>query len=249
MEPRVVEASECWSWFREGWRLFSLNPTLWTGASGVWLLTALGLAVLPFGGIVWWLLGPGVYGGFLSCASESERGQPVEVKHLFRGFTGSPQRTSLLMLGAITMLGYFVISFVVTNTSTGPTVQMGEEVRHTVSAAMIIGVFLRVLLVSMVSALVSAALLYSCPLIMFTGLDGLEALMTSVEACAKNWRPVLVIGLVYLFVAAMGFLVFLLPSLSVVAFALALIGIGLGVLVVAPVTYCASYLSYRSIFG
>jgi uncharacterized membrane protein len=81
-------------------------------------------------------------------------------------------------------------------------------------------------------AVLSIALLYACPLVMFAGVRTATALKGNLEAFRKNPLPLLLFGAIWL-------------GLSI----LAAIPIGLGFLVLLPVTICALYCSYRDIYG
>lgn len=240
-------------WIREGWRMFMVNPSMWTFLSSIWFLVALVLVFVPMGGYIWWLLGPAVYAGFLYSASEIEQGRHPEPGHLFRGLGDPQRRWAFVSIGAVTMFGYLIMSMVLSSMSfgagPGPTVEIGaEEVKQTLSGAFLLSIALRFILVVVIGALMAIALIFSAPLVMFGEMDGLEAIMTSAEHAMQHWRPVLIIGIVYTLVAAMGFLIFLLPKLSLLYFVTAVVFIAVGVLVIAPVIFCASYVSFRHVF-
>ncbi|MGH8569142.1 MAG: hypothetical protein ACREXU_14305, partial [Gammaproteobacteria bacterium] len=95
-----------------------------------------------------------------------------------------------------------------------------------------LNLFLRALLVAMVSGVSGMSIIYSSPLVLFTPIEGIEAVMTSFEACWNNWRVLLAFFGVFT-VLALG----------------AVLTLGLGFLVVIPVAYCASYQSYKSLFA
>jgi uncharacterized membrane protein len=76
------------------------------------------------------------------------------------------------------------------------------------------------------------ALLYGVPLVMLAGQNAWPAVQDSIAACWTNMLPLLVFGLVYL-------------GLIVVA----AIPLGLGFVILFPVTVCAAYASYREVFA
>jgi hypothetical protein len=252
MSTTIAETKQGLTWIRAGWRLYALNPPMWALLSGIWVLVALLLVFVPFGGLIWWLLGPAAYAGFLFAASEQEQGRPIELKHLYVGLTHPKKRAALITLGALTLFGYLIISIVLSSFSfggaAGPTVQIaGEQVEESLSIGLVLSMALPFILMLVVGALLTAGLMYSAPLVLFGETDGLEAIMTSAEMCTANWRSVAVVGSVYLAVAALGFLIFVLPQLAILPFAAAVIAIAVGVLIVAPVSFCASYLSFCDI--
>ncbi len=242
------------AWVKDGWRMFMRHPSAWPVLSGLWYLVTVLMTIVPRGGFVWWLFGPAVYAGFIYAAEQSWQGRTPEVKHLLAGFQTSSKRWAFFTLAAMTMLGYLVIALVL-NSITGEgelvsTLQVGSE---TVSKgfpwAFVISVVLRLVLTVIVGVLLTSGLLYSAPLILFGEYDGIEALMTSAEKVWEHWRSLIVIGTLYAIAAGLGVLVFALPKLSIGAVLVVTLLIGAGTLVLAPVAYCASYVSFKALFG
>ena len=153
-----------------------------------------------------------------------------DVRHLFQGLLEKDKRGRLLTIGVIT-LAALVVLFVVF----GAESQMGGGAvnpDHVKSLAEWLNLFLRVFLVAMVSGVSGMGVIYSSPLVLFTPIEGFEAVMTSFEACWNHWRVLLAFFGVFT-VLALG----------------AVLTLGLGFLVVMPVAYCASYQSYKSLFA
>ncbi|HZC02098.1 MAG TPA: hypothetical protein VE844_12285, partial [Gammaproteobacteria bacterium] len=87
-------------------------------------------------------------------------------------------------------------------------------------------------IVAVLSVAVAVALIYACPLVMFAGMDPVEAVRNSIDTCRKNLVPMAVFGGMFLFAAVV-----------------AAIPLWLGFLVLLPVTVCAVYASYKDLYS
>ncbi len=226
---------QAWSWYKAGWRLFLINPSTWILYTFLWVLLAILLWQIPIlGRVAWWIINPALYAGFLYQAAEMEQGRPLAVNRFFIGLTDKTTRLPLLTLGVITLAAYVFFSVV---TMVDPSLYSTIEslLRADTSSgivAIVINLFLRFVLALMILTLATMALLYSCPAIMFAGSDGFDAMMNSFETCARHWRA---------FAAFMGIFI----GLAIVA----MIPMGLGFLVLIPVTSCAAYASFQTLCG
>lgn len=231
MDAGRAEIKQVADWYRAGWALFKKNPAIWVLFTLLWLALALILLPIPLiGPIAWWVMTPTLYGGYLFAARELEQGRTPVLRHLFQGVLEADKRTSLLTIGVVTLAAYVVLFMVLMAGS-----QMGSgpiDPEHVRSLGEWLNVILRVVLVIMVCGLSGMGLIYASPLVLFTPIEGIEAVMTSFEACWSNWRVLLAF-----------FGVFMVLALA------AVLTLGLGFLVVVPVTYCASYQSYKSLFA
>lgn len=226
---------QAWSWYKAGWRLFLINPSTWILYTFLWVLLAIFLWQIPIlGRVAWWMINPALYAGFLYQAAEMEQGRPLAVNRFFIGLTDKTTRLPLLTLGIITLAAYVFLNVV---TMVDPSLYSTIEslLRADASSgivAIVINLFVRCVLSFMILALATMALLYSCPAIMFAGSDGFDAMMNSFETCARHWRA---------FVAFMGIFI----GLAIAA----MIPMGLGLLVLMPVTFCAAYASFQTLCG
>ncbi len=226
---------QAWSWYKAGWRLFLINPSTWILYTFLWVLLAIFLWQIPIlGRVAWWMINPALYAGFLYQAAEMEQGRPLAVNRFFIGLTDKTTRLPLLTLGVITLAAYVFFNVV---TMVDPSLYSTIEslLRADASSgivAIVINLFLRFVLSLMILTLATMALLYSCPAIMFAGSDGFDAMMNSFETCARHWRA---------FAAFMGIFI----GLAIAA----MIPMGLGLLVLIPVTSCAAYASFQTLCG
>ena len=226
---------QAWSWYKAGWRLFLINPWTWILYTFLWVLLAIFLWQIPlFGRAAWWMINPALYAGFLYQAAEMEQGRALAVNRFFIGLSNKTTRLPLLALGAIALAAYVFINVV---TMVEPSLYSTIESLFRADAsvgivAIVINLLVRCVLSFMILALATMALLYSCPAILFAGSDGFDAMMNSFETCARHWRA---------FVAFMGIFI----GLAIAA----MIPMGLGFLVLMPVTFCAAYASYQTLYG
>jgi uncharacterized membrane protein len=231
MNAGRAEVKQVAEWYWAGWALFKKNPAIWVLFTLIWLMLAFVLLPIPLiGPIAWWVTTPVLYGGYHLAARELEHGRTPVVRHLFQGLLEKGKRGRLLTIGVIT-LAALVILFVVFGAESQ--MERGSvNPDHVRSFGEWLNLFLRALLVAMVFGVSGMGIIYSSPLVLFTPIEGFEAVMTSFEACWTNWRVLLAFFGVFI-VLALG----------------AVLTLGLGFLVVIPVAYCASYQSYKSLFG
>ncbi|MGH8510936.1 MAG: hypothetical protein ACREU8_06010, partial [Gammaproteobacteria bacterium] len=184
--------------------------------------------------VAWWMINPALYAGFLYQAAEMEQGRALAVNRFFIGLTDKTKRLPLLMLGVITLAAYVFLNVV---TMVDPSLYSTIEslLRADASTgivAIVINLLVRCVLSFLILALATMALLYSCPAILFAGSDAFDAIMNSIETCARHWRA---------FTAFMGIYI----GLAIAA----MIPMGFGLLVLMPVSFCAAYASYQALYG
>src|SRR5438132_6158562 len=110
--PRVVDAGRGVSWWTEAWAMFVKNAGMWVVLTLIFAVIFIVLSVIPFlGSIAASLLLPVFIGGWLLAARKAEQGGELEVGDLFLGF--KDKLTSLLVLGALTLVATLVIAAVV----------------------------------------------------------------------------------------------------------------------------------------
>jgi hypothetical protein len=199
---------------------------MWMGITLLAMVIAVvALVFIPgYGGVVVAFLVPTIYGGLLYGAGELEKEHRLKPEHLFRGLSEEDKTFKFVILGGLTVGVYYLLLLI-----TLLTIRSGGGRVFTLESMITSGLPL-VYLAGI--AVLSIALLYACPLIMFAGVRTATALKGNLEAFRKNPLPLLLFGAVWL-------------GLSI----LAAIPIGLGFLVLLPVTICALYCSYRDIYG
>lgn len=225
---RRVEPGACFDWLRQGWALFADNPALWLACALIVLLVVLGLNIVPVVGhlaanLLLPVLGAGLYHLCRRQASDEE----PHLSDLFAGF--KHESGKLVMLGVWFMLAMLLIALV-------SAVVVGSAMIGGGGGAVGFGVMLGSFLLSILLALalgtpVFMALWFAPALVFFHGLAPLAAMQASFRACLKNWLAFGVYGVIL-------FVLFFFSALP----------LGLGFLLLIPVTAGAMYASYRDVF-
>jgi hypothetical protein len=218
MEAKSVEPNVIQSWVVRGWQLFVKNPGMWIFLIFIGLVVDVMLVLFPLrvlGIMALAVITPALFSGLLYGAAELDNGRSLNVEDLFRGLTDPVKRIPLLKLGVVTVVA--AIPGLI-----GLWMFKG-------------GMFLTLLgslIVAALSVAVAMALIYACPLVMFAGMEPVEAVRNSIETCRKNRVPMAAFGGVFLLAAV-----------------IAAIPLWLGFLVLLPVTVCAVYASYKDLYS
>lgn len=236
MQARSVDFGKGLTWFGDGWTLFTRNPGMWILFMILLFVIALVLSLIPLlGQLLLALMLPGLIGGVLFAARELSEQRAMDVSHLFVAFKEGDTRNAMLVLGAV-MLGANVLSVLISlvfiGTGMGMAGMMQGDDHEVMAAGLGVGMLLALLLLSLLGLLLSMALFYAIPLVMFAAAQPLDAMKSSFAACLANILPLLLFGIVYIVLALV-----------------AAIPFGLGLLVLLPVTFGAIYASYRDIFA
>jgi hypothetical protein len=224
---RAVPASHGWRWVVAAWDLFKRSPGVWI------LITLIGFGILIASvfvrlfGLVLQLLTPVLGGGVMLGCAALERGEPLQVEHLFAGFR--VQTGPLVKTGLLYIAGTAVIMLVVALTVGIPLMMMMKSANTAVLTFQML--ILPALLGFGLSLPLVMALWFAPALVVLNHMKPLDALKTSFTGCLKNILPFLVYSLVMLGLATLATL----PAF-------------LGLLVLWPVVMASVYTSYRDIF-
>ncbi len=233
MQPQQVELGEGLSWYTCGWQLFQRYPVLWILIFLILALLNLMLALIPVvGQLALVLVGPVFLGGLYHAAKTVEDGGRLAIKMLFSGFGDKPKTSSLLILGAMMLAATIVLTLIAASLLGGSLMTgyvSGSDVAAKISAG--VGTILGLLVLLSLEGLFIMVMVYAVPLVMLDDVTPIDAVKSSFNACLINIVPFLLFGVIYL----------------VLAF-LAAIPFFLGYLVLIPVTLCAAYCSYKSVF-
>lgn len=236
MQARSVDFGKGLSWFGDGWTLFMRNPGMWIVFMILLFVIAVVLSLVPgLGPLLLALIMPGLMGGVLYAARELSEQRAMDINHLFVAFKENDTRNAVLVLGAV-MLGANILIFLIMLVFIGTGMGMAEMMQggnhEAMAAGMGVGMLLAILLLSVLGLLLSMAFFYAIPLVMFAAAKPVDAMKSSFAACLANILPLLLFGVIYIVLAMV-----------------AVIPLGLGLLVLLPVTFGAIYTSYRDVFA
>jgi uncharacterized membrane protein len=162
-----------------------------------------------------------------------EQGEELELMHLFSGFK---QHTSqLVTLGGITLVLQFLILGLMMLLGGGSLVSLlmsGQpEPDPTILMAAITGAAFAVALGATLYLLLTSVMQFSTLLVYFNSIPPIQAMQLTFRAFLYNIWPMLVFGITFLFLAI-----------------LAILPMGLGLLVLIPMSFTTLYACYSDIF-
>ncbi len=234
MQAKTLNASLGWGWLKCGWNLFARDYGTWFLMFILLALIGILLSFVPaIGSIALTVMMPVFMGSYMSAARTLETGGNITVGNLFTGFREKSSRNRLLVLGALYVVTEIVLLLVVFFLLGGPALMEASE-DGTIDPATVVmtsGMSFGMLLAMLAAMLVAMAFLFAPALVMLDGLSPVDAIKTSFTACLSNILALLVFGLIYTLLAI-----------------LALLPMGLGFLILIPVTILAVYCAYQSVF-
>lgn len=236
MEYRSVDTGQGWRWFTEAFALFKMNPPIWVVLFVLYFIIIFGFTMIPFlGMVVPNLLQPIFIAGFLMGCRDLERGQELELRHLFAGFLHNTGQ--LLTVGTLMLIGGVIVAGLAALAGGGTMLgsimangMMGGEPPDVPIGAQ--GSILVGLLVALAFLTPLMMAYWFAPvLVFFHDIPAPTAMLLSFKACLANLMPMTVFG--------------------IAAFVFMLIGaipFGLGMLVVMPLILISIYTGYKDIF-
>jgi uncharacterized membrane protein len=230
-EPREVELGAGMEWLAEGWRYFLLAPGPWIAILVLWFVLVVVLAFIPLiGSLATNLLMPVVSAGIVLGCDALRRGQPLGIEHLFAGF--STNFAQLLLVGLINLGIGVLMGVVLLGVMFGGLAMSGDISTWGSSAGPGVGfIVVMVVAVLAVSIPLAMAMAFAPALVALNGLGAVEAMLLSLKACARNFLALLILG-------------FIVVLLAIVA----VLPLGLGLIVAAPVFMATNFVAYRAIF-
>ncbi len=231
MQAKTADVSRGIVWFTGGWRLFMKNPGVWVVLGVIFIASLFVLALIPLlGQLLMALFAPVLAAGLLHAAREADNDRTLEIPHVLQGFREKEKLTPLLSLGGVALAG-LVLSVALAFAIGGASMVAAMTGRHEMGGGATIGVLVALLAVLLVQLVVAMALAYAVPLVMFKGIPASQALGSSFKACLRNFLPLTVFGVIYLFVAVAATLPFF-----------------LGWIVLLPASAGMLYLSYKDLY-
>ena len=233
MQAKSVNAGQGASWFSCGWNLFKQDFGTWFIMFLILIGLSIVLSFIPFiGSLALMIISPALIGGFMYASSELDKGNNIEIGYLFQGFRDKDRMNKLLVLGGIYLLVQVILMAVMLSLVGGSSMMSAAETGNVDPAAMMTsGMGFSMLLIILVGVAVMLGFVYATPLVMLDNMAPIESIKASYSAAFKNILPLLVFGIIYLLLAV-----------------IAAIPIGLGFLILIPVSILALYCSYKSIF-
>ncbi len=233
MRIRSVDAGRGWQWIVEGFRLFRRSPFMWVVLTLVLaLIWMIMFAVKLIGPLLFNLLSPVFFAGFMIGCRVLDEGGELELAHVFAGF--KTHAAPLVTVGGVYLVGMIVILGLIFVTAGGNMLPGALSGKHTDMAALAAAVrslALAVLVAFAVYMPLLMAVWFAPVLIAFHRMPAVPAMKLSFAACWRNLLPFTVYGFVIL-----------------VLWFLASIPLLLGLLIVLPVVLCSIYASYKDIF-
>ena len=221
-----------WTWITHAWQLFTREPGLLIAI----FLTILGIQiVLSFvpiiGQLASMLLSPALGGGVLFCAQQLDRGEKIEFSNMFRAFQQEGKLGPMLTLGLVSLL-LTVVAMVPMFVTMAGVMEMADnpELQQNPMAA-VAGASGAIFVMSTVIVVMMMLMFYATPLVMLRSVAIGEALKSSFIACLRNILPLTWYSII----------------MSVLVL-VAMIPMGLGLLVLAPVLMLSQYASYKDVF-
>ncbi len=231
MEARIADVSRGVAWFTGGWRLFMKNPGVWVVLGVIFIASLFVLALIPLlGQLLIALFAPVLSAGLLHAAREADNGRALEIPHVLQGFREKEKLTPLLSLGGVALAG-LILSIALAFAIGGASMVAMMAGRHEMGGGAAAGVLVALLAVLLVQLVVAMALVYAVPLVMFKAMPATQALGSSLKACLRNFLPLTVFGVIYLFVAVVATVPFF-----------------LGWIVLLPASAGMLYLSYKDLY-
>lgn len=234
VKAHAVDAGRGWQWIVDGFAIFRKQPLLWIVLTVALVLIWMVSFILPvLGPLLFNLFSPVFFAGLMMGCSAVERGEDLELMHLFAGFRKNA--TALVTVGGVYLVGTIIIVgiiFVSAGGSMLPAV-MGKpagDMQMVAEALRSMGLALLVALALYVPLLM---LIWFAPiLVVLHDQKPFDAMKASLSACLMNWLTFLVYGVIVM-----------------VLWFVASIPLLLGLIVLLPVLICSVYASYKDIFS
>ena len=217
-QGRGVPFENGWSWLAAAWSIFKRAAGVWIGMIIVLLLIYIVLGVVPIvGAIASLVAGPIFTGGLMLASRTIDQGGEPQFSQLFGGF--KHRFGSLVGVGVLYLVGFAAILFIVFVAAGASILTVihattPEEVMAAGAGLLLAALIFFALLIPLLMAV-----WFAPPLIVFHDIGSVAAMRASFTGCLRNMLPFLLYGIVW-FIASI----------------VASIPIGLGWLVLGPVT-------------
>jgi len=234
MEARKLDPGHGRQWISEGWVIFKKSPMLWVALSALFAIGPVLLSAVPVvGEPLAALLVPVLVGGLMLGCRAIERGEPLTIGHLFAAFHQRTQQ--LVALGGIALVWALLTEVVMRLLGGTALVEVLETAQPEDDPAAVLNALAGAsgawLAGGAMMAVYLMAMMFAPMLVLFDSMGPVAALKTSVKACLDNVGPLFVYALI----------ITLLLVLTVIT-------MGLGAVILVPLSQTSAYAAYRDIF-
>lgn len=234
MDIKTADAGRGASWLVDGFDFFKRSAGVWIGITIILFVGSVILSIIPLGGLVLQVISPALAGGLMIGCKALDAGQPLEVGHLFAGF--SRNAGGLMALGGLyiaAVVAVVILMLILIFVGMGGA-QFLSQVKSG-DPAQVQQIFSSILIVTLIGIGLYMPVLmgiWFAPAHMVLGNCGVkEAVEKSFKGCLANIVPYLVYGVV-----------------GIVLSILATIPLMLGWLVLFPMITASVYIAYKEIF-
>ena len=228
IDPQSVPIGRGLSWIGQGFSFFGRNAGIWIAITFIYLILLMVSSFIPFATQI---LQPMLAGGLMLGLYAQDNGEPLEVRHLFEGFNVCADKLAilgalLLGVGILVVVVFMILFFI------GFFIALGlKETGAPSEPAIIIMLIIGIPIVLLVALLLGAVSWFGPPLVILHKKPVGEAFKLSLIALKRN------IG---------AFIVF--TFFAILMMLLTVATLYLGLLIVLPVLFGATYASWKDIF-
>ena len=195
-EQKIIPTSFGWEWLPKTWALYQRNPGKLIGTFVSFIIVSMIASVLPIiGPFVSGLLYPILMFGALKIAEDCDQNKTPRVSDLFYAFSDKASFRSLLSL-CITSALMMAASGVITAVLFGMGMKFQNDPMAVLPSALAGGFV--ILIIYMV---VSMFWFFGPGFVYFAKLSGKKAMEASITAAFRNWKPFIVMALVWVGIA------------------------------------------------
>ncbi len=220
-------------WIKDAFNLFKMNPLIWIVLVVLWFVLNIVVQFVPIiGGLAMSLLYAVFMAGFMIGCAALERGDALEVGHLFAGFKNNTG--SLIGLGAIYLGVFVLLAVVLVGLIFGGMGGMGALTDPNAvdpSVLFASGTMVTILIGLLLFIPIIMMFWFAPALISLGGVGLIDSLKMSFKGCLKNILPFLVFSIAMMILAVIASIPFF-----------------LGWLVLMPMGMAAFYTAYRAIY-
>ncbi|HUX90171.1 MAG TPA: BPSS1780 family membrane protein [Gallionellaceae bacterium] len=239
-EIQKVPASHGWLWVKHGYRLIMRSP-LQAFSLAMFFMLGVFLAMnIPHAGVLLAvLLMPILMAGYMRVCRSLEYNEKVEPRQIIAGFES--RTAQLVTLGGMLLLGMIVVSMFTAAmggsalSSILETFQTQQDPSALIDALLAPESGLRLTLLAGFALLflLMLAMQFAPMLVFFNGMSPRHAMQVSLMASVRNILPFSVYSLI----------------MQLIAFAVSVVPMGLGWIILVPIGLTSMYVAYRDIFS